>query len=104
MDRQPRRFQTSAIAVVAMLCAALLGHVAALPALGQDAGRAARAQRYDVSLQVQQGGDVLVTETQEIAFRGGPFQKGDRRIPVSQLGGIGEVRGEEPGQAYRAGY
>ncbi|MGH2369047.1 MAG: DUF2207 domain-containing protein, partial [Chloroflexota bacterium] len=72
----------------------------------QDAGRSVQAPRYDVELAVQQGGDVLVTETLAIAFQGGPFRQGFRRIPLDRLEGIRDVRVEEVGQTnqtYRQG-
>lgn len=78
----------------------------ALPAVAQSDGRTVRATRYDVELTVQQGGDVLVRETQEIAFRGGAFQRGFRRIPLTRLEGIRDLRVEEvapAAQAYRSG-
>lgn len=73
-------------------------------AQAQQAERSVRALRYDVDLTVQPGGDVLVRETQEIAFQGGPFQKASRQLPLRRLEGIQDVRVEEPGQPYRSGY
>ncbi len=78
-----------------------------IPAVvAQSDGRAVRALRYDAELAVQQGGDLLVRETQEIAFSGGPFQRGFRRIPLQRVEGVGEVRVEElapSGRAFRPG-
>lgn len=93
------------IALAVSLVGTMVGGGAS-PALAQSDGRTVRATRYDVELAVQQGGDVLVRETQEIAFRGGAFQQGFRRIPLARMEGIRDVRVEEvapAAQAYRSG-
>ena len=50
----------------------------AAPTLAQSASaggnRSARALRFDVDLVVESDGRLLVRETQEIAFTGGPFR------------------------------
>ena len=61
------------------------------PAGAQSDGRSVSAQRYDSDLQVQQGGDVVVRETLQIAFRGGPFTQGFRNISLSRLEGVTDV-------------
>ena len=91
------------IAAVLLTIAAALPLLAPTAAWAQSAARSARAVRFDVDLTVQPDGRVLVRETQEIAFSGGPFSKATRRIPMRRLTGLGDVRVEVDGQAYRSG-
>jgi uncharacterized protein (TIGR04222 family) len=72
-------------------------------ALAQTTNKSVQAPRYDVDLAVQPGGDVLVTETLQIAFSGGPFTKAFRSIPTGRVEAIQDVRVEEPNQSYRPG-
>jgi hypothetical protein len=72
----------------------------------QSSNRSVSAPRYDSDLQLQQGGDVLVRETIQIAFQGGPFTMGNRHIPLDRLEGVSDVRLEQTGpdaQVFRAG-
>lgn len=62
-----------------------------------------RAARCDVSLTPQNGGDVLVEETQQIVFQGGPFTQGYRSIPLDRMTGIDGIVVSEPSQVYRQG-
>ena len=90
-------------AVVSLFCAlVLLAASGALfaPAHAQSAGagnRSARALRFDVDLVVESDGRLLVRETQEIAFSGGPFRKGTREIPMRRLERLSDVRVEIDG-------
>src|SRR5207247_8512100 len=59
--------------------------------------------RYDVDMALQQNGDFLVTETQAIDFRGGPFTTAFRQIPLDQTTGITDVQVGEPGRTYKSG-
>ena len=45
-------------------------------------------QRWDVDIVVTSDGDLLITETQAIEFRGGPFREGFREIPNNFTEGI----------------
>ncbi len=62
-----------------------------------------RALRYDVDMAIQQNGLIQVRETQELAFSGGPFTKGTRRIAMRRLTGVSDVRVEVDGQPSRQG-
>ncbi|HEX2185342.1 MAG TPA: DUF2207 domain-containing protein, partial [Chloroflexota bacterium] len=106
LDRHLRTSVLWRCAVVAWLVGALvwagLGWLSA-PAAAQDRAQSVRAVRYDVDLGVEGGGSVVVTETQEIAFQGGPFRQGFRRIPLNRVEGIHEVQVGEPGRPYQPG-
>src|SRR5690349_9434032 len=75
----------------------------AVAASAQSATRSVDSPRFDVDVQVQQGGNLLVTETEQIAFHGGPFQQGSRRISLQDTEGIRDVQVAENGQPYRRG-
>lgn len=62
------------------LVALLLAAVFTAPAL---AGKTYRAERFDVQLDLQPGGDMLVTETVVFRFEGGPFTYAFREISAS---------------------
>ena len=68
-----------------------------------SATRSARALRFDVELIVESDGRVLVRETQEIAFTGGPFRKGTRDIPMRRLERLSDVRVQIDGAAASPG-
>ena len=78
----------ASIALVLGLMGAALCLLWPTPAGAQSDGRSVVAQRYDSDLQVQQGGDVAVRETIQIAFQGGPFTQGFRTISLSRLEGV----------------
>lgn len=69
----------------------------------QTTSRSARALRFDIDLAVQPDGHLLVRETQEIAFTGGPFRKGTRTIPMRRLERLSDVRVEVDGTAANPG-
>ena len=73
------------------------------PVAAQTATRSATALRFDVDLAIQPDGSLIVRETQEIAFSGGPFSKATRRIPMRRVTGLGNVRVDIDGQALRGG-
>lgn len=58
--------------------------------------------RYDVSLDVQPNGDLLVTETQALDFSG-TFKHAFRDISLDRTTGITDVQVGEPGTPYRPG-
>ena len=92
--------------VVGPLLAVLLALAWASPAGAQSDGRSVVAQRYDSDLSVQDGGDVAVRETLQMSFQGGPFTKGERRIPLDRLVGVSGVRVEQTAPqavAYQSG-
>src|SRR5215212_5864078 len=59
-------------------------------------------QRYDVDITVLPDSTFLVTETQQIQFRG-TFRRGFREIPLDRVTGITEVAVSENGQQYVRG-
>src|SRR4051794_25014210 len=72
-------------------------------ALAQSAARSVDSPEFDVDVQVQQGGSLLVKETQQIAFHGGPFTSGSRQISLQETEGVRDVQVSENGQPYRQG-
>ena len=56
----------------------------------QSDDRSVAWRRYDVRMEVRQDGSLLVTETQEVAFRGS-FQRAFRTIPTDRTSGISSV-------------
>lgn len=74
-----------------------LANVAAVPV--QEAPPI-RYERYDVTLDVQANGDILVRETQQIRF-GGEFQTAFAEIPRALTSAIEDVRVYEGDVAYR---
>ncbi|HEU5315663.1 MAG TPA: DUF2207 domain-containing protein [Chloroflexota bacterium] len=94
--------------MIEVLVALALFLALATPVHAQSAGqattnRSARALRYDVDLQLQQDGRLVVREAQEIAFTGGPFQKGSRWIPLSKITRLSDVRVAIDGAAASGG-
>src|SRR5918911_692236 len=87
-----------ALILVLLLIAATVTGAAA-----QGAPRSVDSPRFDVDVQVQPGGSLLVKETQVIAFHGGPFQKGSRQISLRETEGVRDVQVAEDGQPYRPG-
>lgn len=57
--------------------------VAAAPAL-----KSYSADHFDVMIEVQPGGDLLVTETLVLRFVGGPFSYAFRHIPTDMTDGV----------------
>jgi WD40 repeat protein len=57
-------------------------------------------QRYDVDVDVQQSGELRVTETQELVFTRGTFRWGQREIPFHRLSDIRDVTVSEEGGPY----
>lgn len=56
-----------------------------------SAAKQAAYNQFDVLLDVQPNGDLLVTETQVVAFSGGSFANGHRNIPLTRTEGIDHV-------------
>ena len=84
------------VAVVAAAMVFLIGVVGAAPKAAAQESRSVEWQRYDVTLQLRADGSYLVTERQEIEFRGGSFRTGFADIPITNVEGIGQVQvGEE---------
>src|SRR5262245_55221106 len=74
------------------LCLALLilaGLASYTPALAQD--KTLYWQRYDVNIEVQSNGDMLVEEIQQIAFTSGTFTFGFATIPLDYVEKITDV-------------
>ncbi|GAB4439213.1 MAG: DUF2207 domain-containing protein [Anaerolineae bacterium] len=77
---------------LSILFAALLmaGLIAYRPALAQD--KTLVWNRYDTSITVQQNGDMLLEEVQEIQFTSGTFRFGYAAIPLDRVENISNVR------------
>lgn len=60
-------------------------------------------QRFDVSIDVQQNGDFLVTEDQTVVFGPTTARRGFREIPLDRVVQITDVSVSEPGRNYRRG-
>ena len=59
-----------------------------LPRLGIAASKNYEAQRFDIQMTVERGGDLLVTETVTFDFSTGPFTRIWRVIPSQRTDGI----------------
>ncbi|MFT4041371.1 MAG: DUF2207 domain-containing protein, partial [Thermomicrobiales bacterium] len=68
------------LTLVAVQAGDLLPH----PAAGQQS-KSVDWKAIDVTLDLQQNGDINVTERDEIRFNGGPFQAGFREIPLARI-------------------
>ncbi|MHB8992458.1 MAG: DUF2207 family protein, partial [Chloroflexota bacterium] len=60
-------------------------------------------QRFDVSIDLQQNGDFLVTEDQTVLFGPTTARRGFREIPLDRVVQITDVSVSEPGRDYRRG-
>ncbi len=69
--------------------------VAGLPVASAQSSRSVEWLRYDVHLDVQQDGVILVSEYQEIEFSGGPFSAGFATIPLARIDGVDQVQVSE---------
>ncbi len=56
------------------------------------------ADHYNIDVAIQPGGDLLVTETVEFQFIGGPFTYAYRNIPIEYMDGIGDIAAWMDGQ------
>jgi hypothetical protein len=56
------------------------------------------ADHYNVDVAIQPGGDLLVTETVEFHFTGGPFTYAYRNIPIEYMDGIRDIAAWMDGQ------
>ena len=76
-----------------LVCLAVLVVVLArvTPARAQQAGELVW-ERYDVLLDVQRDGSILVSETQEVHFLSGSWRNGGRSIPLGRVGNISDVK------------
>jgi hypothetical protein len=90
------------LGVALALCLALAAPTHAQSA-STSSSRSARALRFDVDLVIETDGRLLVRETQEIAFAGGPFRKGTRDIPMRRLERLSDVRLQIDGAAASPG-
>ena len=81
-----RKYLWISLLPVAIL-AALLG--SSFVVLAQ--GKTLYWQRYDVDINVQQNGDMLVEEVQEIAFTNGTFTFGYAAIPLDRVEQITDI-------------
>ena len=69
----------------AFLACLLLAALFTTPSL---AGKAYRAERFDVQLDLQPGGEMLVTETVVFRFEGGPFTYAFREVSARRTDGL----------------
>lgn len=74
--------------IVIVLTQSISNHV-----LAQD--RSLVWRRYDVDIDAQQNGDLLVKETQQIDFMGGPYRFGFAAIPLDRVENISDIRVSE---------
>jgi hypothetical protein len=66
------------------------------PALAQE--KDYYADHYNVDIAIQPGGDLLITETVEFQFIGGPFTYAYRNIPIEYMDGIRDIAAWMDGQ------
>lgn len=64
-----------------------------------SAAKSAVYNHFDVTLDLQPNGDLLVTETQVVSFSGGSFSNGHRDIPLVRTTGIDHVSVSEKSDA-----
>ena len=74
-------------AVLLLVIGSLLIVIGTGPASAQSAGRSVAWQRFDVDLDLQSSGALLVTETQTIQFNG-TFQEGYRLVPLDRTSAL----------------
>lgn len=68
-----------------------------------QAAKSYHATRFDVDVQVEQGGSLLVTETVVFEFAGGPFTFVFREIPLDHTDGITDIVASIDGRPIPAG-
>jgi hypothetical protein len=66
--------------------------LALLATAGSAGAKSLSAPRYDVHVDVQRDGSVIVTETTEFRFDGGPFRRVFREVPTRRTDGIADVQ------------
>jgi len=62
-----------------------------------------QASRFNVTLGVEPGGNLLITETVDFHFEGGPFTYVFREVPVKESDGLDQFQGFMDGQELRIG-
>lgn len=66
-------------------------------------GKTYSAEKYDVSITLQKGGSLLVTEDFKIRFQGGPFTSISRSLSPLETDGIGNLQASMDGKALPVG-
>jgi uncharacterized membrane protein YgcG len=92
------RFTLTGLLLVLLAAPGLTTSIAA-----QSAGRSVTWQRYDVDLDVQSNGSLVVTETQAITFNG-IYQQGYRLVPLDRTTGVTDVSVDEVVNGRPVGY
>jgi len=90
-------FLFALVALVAL--AALVGFGVRAP-VARAATQQVRYNRYDVDIAIDSSGAFRVTETQEVAFISGTFQRASRKIDLSHAVDIRDVAVSEAGRNY----
>ncbi len=62
-----------------------------------------QASRFDVALGIGAGGDLVVTETVDFQFKGGPFTFVFREVPLNESDGLDQFQGFMDGRELRLG-
>ncbi len=100
MTTMKRTIKIQQVTIIAALAVVLIG------ALTLTSSAAAQTktffwERFDVEIQVQENGDLLVTERQVLDFSGAPFTFGYRNIEHEGLDGIDQVSVREGDTQYQ---
>ncbi len=90
-QREPLRMNRRRSPFLAVLSLILLSAILIVPflALAPDAHAQAKSfywERFDVDVEVQPNGDLIVTENQTLNFSGGAFTAGFRTVPTGRAG------------------
>jgi hypothetical protein len=80
-----------------------LGVIAGLLSACGDDGKSYSADRFDVDLAVQADGSLVVTETLDFRFEGGPFSYVFRDLAFSEIDGIDRLQASLDGQVLPQG-
>lgn len=80
-----------------------LGVIAGLLSACGDDGKSYSADRFDVDLAVQPDGSLIVTETVDFRFEGGPFTFVFRDLAFSEIDGIDRLQASLDGQVLPQG-
>ncbi len=102
--RQRPRGGLPYLVLIVVACLAAVGLTMPAPAGAAEAlaaptpaGRQARYNRFDVGIAIDPSGNFRVSETQEVAFTGGPFQRASRTISLDNVEDVQDIAVREPG-------
>lgn len=80
-----------------------LGVIAGLLGACSDDGKSYSADRFDVDLAIQPDGSLIVTETVDFRFEGGPFSYVFRDLAFNEIDGIDRLQASMDGQVLPQG-